>query len=211
MSGTRWTKSGPRRKSCFAQRCPRPRACCGLTQLHSWIRQHGVIEKLNLQAHYNASTNSDPFVLEALITFDKLRTLLHELVVTEAWREFMFPRVKDRVAQKHSMRVYYVVRGGCLASAAWPHPHAGVTTQLYHEAVLLNLFEVLLYHQHCAEALEEEMIELVDVCARKMTLLNARDPSVTPTVYDSAKERFEVEEKQSTAEVRGSVPPCPAH
>lgn len=74
--------------------------------------------------------------------------------------------------------------------------------------MLLNLFEVLLYHQHCAEALEEEMIELVDVCARKMTLLNARDPKVTPAVFDSAKERFEAEDKQSTAQVRG--PPASA-
>lgn len=71
--------------------------------------------------------------------------------------------------------------------------------QLYHEAVLLNLLEVLLYHQHAAEALEDEMIDLVDVCARKMTLLNARDPSVLPRWFANAKERFDWESTAPTA------------
>mmetsp|Transcript_20311 Transcript_20311/g.64900 ORF Transcript_20311/g.64900 Transcript_20311/m.64900 type:complete len:409 (+) Transcript_20311:599-1825(+) len=145
----------------------------------AWIRQHGVIEKLNLQAHHNASANSDPFVLEALITFDKLKTIVNELVVVEAWREFAFPKMHDSIDQRNSMRVYFV---------------------LYHEAVLLNLLEVLMYHQHAAEALEDEMVDLVDVCARKMTLLNARSTSVQPRWFANAKERFDWESTASTAE-----------
>ena len=43
---------------------------------------------------------------------------------------------------------------------------------LYHEATLVNLFEILLYHKHVCESIGEKMIELVDFCARKLTRLN---------------------------------------
>ena len=50
-----------------------------------WMKQHEVIEKLNLQSHQSARTNSEDFVLEALITFEKL-PYSHELIVIETWK-----------------------------------------------------------------------------------------------------------------------------
>lgn len=43
---------------------------------------------------------------------------------------------------------------------------------LYHEATLINLFEVMLYHKHICAAIGESMLELIDYVARKMTKLN---------------------------------------
>jgi hypothetical protein len=36
-----------------------------------------------LQAHHNAQTHSDEFVLELLVSFDKLSALVQELLVIE--------------------------------------------------------------------------------------------------------------------------------
>ena len=116
-----------------------------------WMAQHERIEKLNLQAHHCAMSNSDEFVLEALLTFDKLKVLIHDLVVTEAWVDLVFPTIMEELAGKNAMRTYFV---------------------LYHQASLVNLFEVLMYHKHVCEAGGEMMMEMVDYCARKMMRLN---------------------------------------
>jgi hypothetical protein len=41
--------------------------------IRRWMTQHEYLEKLNLQAHQNARTNTDEFVLEYLISYDKAR------------------------------------------------------------------------------------------------------------------------------------------
>jgi hypothetical protein len=38
-----------------------------------WMRQHESLEQLNLQAHQSAQQAGDEFVLEAFVTFDKLK------------------------------------------------------------------------------------------------------------------------------------------
>lgn len=54
---------------------------------HSWFDQHRRLAKLNLQAHQSAMARSDEYVLEALLTFDKLGVVVHELLAIEAWKE----------------------------------------------------------------------------------------------------------------------------
>ena len=92
-----------------------------------WLDQHAHLEKLNLQAHQSAMTNSDEYIIESLITFDKLDVLIHDLLIIEAWKENVFPKLRSRVAGRNSIRIYFV---------------------LYHEATVVNLLEVLLYHKH---------------------------------------------------------------
>jgi zinc finger MYND domain-containing protein 10 len=133
-----------------------------------WIEQHEVIEKLNLQAHQSARANSEDFVLEALITYEKLSVLIHELIVIETWKDFIYPKIEKDLAKKHSMRAYFV---------------------LYHEATLSNLFEVLFFHDYAVEALEDEMIELVDWCVRRMIYLNALPPDHAKKWTRAAKKR----------------------
>ena len=54
---------------------------------HSWFEQYRRLAKLNLQAHQSAMARSDEYVLEALLTFDKLGVVVHELLAIEAWKE----------------------------------------------------------------------------------------------------------------------------
>lgn len=130
-----------------------------------WMDQHEKLEKLNLQAHHCALSNSDEFVLEAILTFDKLKVLIHDLVITEAWVDLVFPNIMEELAQKNSMRTYFI---------------------LYHQASLINLFEVLLYHKHVCEAGGDMLIELVDYCARKLMRLNG---GYDFSSYDPASEQ----------------------
>jgi len=77
----------------------------------SWVAQHQELERLNAQAHVNARNKSDPFVLEALITFDKLSTIVEMLVTAETWIDRVFPRLQasGSIPDDCSMRAYYMV------------------------------------------------------------------------------------------------------
>lgn len=57
------------------------------THVRSWFDQHRRLAKLNLQAHQSAMARSDEYILEALLTFDKLGVVVHELLAIEAWKE----------------------------------------------------------------------------------------------------------------------------
>lgn len=118
-----------------------------------WLDQHAQMEKLNLQAHQSAVTNSDEYVIESLLTFSKLEVLIHDLLIIEAWKENVFPKLRSRLAGRNSIRTYFV---------------------LYHEATVVNLLEVMLYHKHVCESGGEKMLELVDYVARKLTRLSSR-------------------------------------
>lgn len=158
-----------------------------------WMEQHERVEKLNLQAHHCAMSNSDEFVLEAILTFDKLKVLIHDLVITEAWVDLVFPTILKDLAGKNSMRTYFI---------------------LYHQASLINLLEVLLYHKHVCEAGGELLLELVDYCARKMCRLNGgydfskfdpvgeqqAVPSLSSSANENAKKFLEELEKRTPEE-----------
>lgn len=118
----------------------------------AWMEQHRRIEKLNLQAHQNAMSNSDEYVMEAVLTFDKLGVLIHDLILIEAWKESVYPLLVDDLAGRNNMRLYFI---------------------LYHEATLVNLFEVFFYYKHVIEAAGEKMLDMVDYISRKLTRLNS--------------------------------------
>lgn len=117
----------------------------------AWMEQHARIEQLNIQAHQCALMNHDEFVVEGILTFRKLDSLIFDLLVIEAWKDFVFPLLKEQLAKNNSMRCYFI---------------------LYHETTLMNLFEVLFFHKHVCEAAGEKLIEFVDYLARKLTKLN---------------------------------------
>ncbi|WIA09269.1 hypothetical protein OEZ85_008677 [Tetradesmus obliquus] len=131
-----------------------------------FMKQHDAISKLNLQAHYNAQTHSDEFVLELLLSLDKLSVLVQELLVIEAWKERLLPLLKENLAEHVDSATSYVL--------------------LYHEAAVANLLEVLLFHRHACEALDEDaLLELADWAVRKLTHLN----SGAAHAYANAPER----------------------
>lgn len=157
----------------------------------SWMEQHRRLEKLNLQAHQNAMSNSDEFVMEAVLTFDKLGVLIHDLILIEAWKENIYPLLLDDLAGKNNMRLYFI---------------------LYHEATLVNLFEVFFYYKHVVEAAGDKMLDMVDYISRKLTRLNsanekfrqleltkemsARDPDAAKAFAENLEKRTPKEELQ---------------
>eukprot|EP01031_Cornospumella_fuschlensis_P026726 gene26726-32295_t len=117
----------------------------------AWMEQHRKMEKLNLQAHHNAMSNSDEYIMEAILTFNKIPVLIHDLLLIEAWKESVYPLLKEELSGKNNMRLYFV---------------------LYHEATVVNMLEIFLYYKHFVEAGGEMMIELIDYIARKIVRLN---------------------------------------
>ena len=97
---------------------------------------------------------TDNYVLEAMVTFDKVEVLIHELLVSELWSKKVFSQVRDRVIKRRngSLRCYFV---------------------LYHQAILINLLEVILYHDYVAESAGDAILDLADFCARQVVYLNS--------------------------------------
>uniref|UniRef100_A0A7S3QQL4 Uncharacterized protein n=1 Tax=Dunaliella tertiolecta TaxID=3047 RepID=A0A7S3QQL4_DUNTE len=118
-----------------------------------WNAQGQNIQRLNLQAHYNAQQHAEEFVVELLVSLDKMQVLVQNLLAIEAWKEKVLPHLHRQLARNVDKVVSYMV--------------------LYHEVTLANLLEVTLYHSHAAEALpEEHLLELADWCYRKLRYLN---------------------------------------
>jgi len=117
----------------------------------AWMRQHNLIEQLNIQAHKNAVTRHDEFVVEAILEYEKIPTLIHHLLCTEAWKEKIFPLIYSNVKLSACIKVYVA---------------------LYHEATVCNLLEVLLYHANACENGGDSICELADYCYRKLVKLS---------------------------------------
>jgi len=133
-----------------------------------WLKQHELLNKLNMQAHVNAMMRADEFVMESLSSLDKMKMLIYDLIVTEIWKEKVLPYLKDHLANMRSYRPYLAI---------------------YHEAVILNLLEVSLFHRTAIEASENFILELIDYAYRKLSnLLQKPRPKV--------KENLKVEDLQ---------------
>ncbi|KAJ3043064.1 Zinc finger MYND domain-containing protein 10 [Rhizophlyctis rosea] len=140
-----------------------------------WMKHHEVLEKLNIQAHANAVSQSEEYVTEALVTFDKIPNLIHDLLVTETWKSKIFPSLHSQgVTKKNSLKAYFM---------------------LYHEATLVNLLEIALFNKDACIAAGDAVLDLIDYCARKLTLLNAWE-DVNFEETKTAKDLLNVDESQ---------------
>jgi len=120
-----------------------------------WFRQHENIDRLNIQAHKNALGGTDEFVMDTFVTLDKITTLVMELLSAETWKHKIFPLIKKDVAELSSIKSYMC---------------------LYHEASIVNLMEVMLYHRTACESSEDALVELIDYCYRKFVdIINKAD------------------------------------
>jgi hypothetical protein len=151
----------------------------------AWMKQHEVLEKLNLQAHHCVLSQSDNFVMEDLVTYEKVALLVRELLVVEAWRERIFPGVIKTLR-------------ALLADPATVRDAHGATLRLYfilyHEATLANLLEVVLYHDYVMAAADEMILELVDYGARCVARLGAaaadgETPHIDPHVSEDGSRK----------------------
>lgn len=159
----------------------------------AWMKQHVAIERLNQQAHASAREKSDEFVLEAMVTFDKMETLVYDLVLVEAWREHVFPLLKTDICGGE---------GGDLSEKRAKARTSRAYFVLYHEATVVNFLEILCYHAHSLSAARDSTVDLLDYCARRLAQLQGRceifrESSATTAVKRTAREVAEELETMS--------------
>lgn len=120
---------------------------------HPWFQQQAWAEKLNLQSHANAKGHVADFVLEYIISHDKVTTFVHELLVMEVWKEKLFPLLGQHLSQHVDSVSAYML--------------------LFYEASVANLLEMVFFEDQAFEALADDYsIELVDWCTRQLVYLH---------------------------------------
>ncbi|XP_031702332.1 zinc finger MYND domain-containing protein 10 [Anarrhichthys ocellatus] len=130
-----------------------------------WFRQHAHIEKLNMQAILNASAVHDEFVMELLVSYGKIPVLVHEMILVQVWKHKVFPilcQLED-FNPKDTFHLYMVI---------------------HHEATIINLLETIMYHKDSCEAAGDSVLDLVDYCHRKLTLLVSKATREAATAHD---------------------------
>uniref|UniRef100_A0A8B9LIU2 Zinc finger MYND-type containing 10 n=1 Tax=Astyanax mexicanus TaxID=7994 RepID=A0A8B9LIU2_ASTMX len=118
----------------------------------AWFRQHEYIEKLNMQAILNASANQEEFIKDLFVSLGKIPILVHGMILVEIWKHKVFPilcQLQD-FSPKSTFPLYMVI---------------------HHEATIINLLETIMYHKESCEAADDAVLDLVDYCHRKLTLL----------------------------------------
>ena len=80
-----------------------------------WFKQHETLDRLNIQAHKNAMNSSDEYVMESFVTFDKMKTLIYDLLMTEVWKEELYPLLKKELNEVNSIRSYMAVSKSTLS------------------------------------------------------------------------------------------------
>nr|XP_016925736.2 zinc finger MYND domain-containing protein 10 homolog [Drosophila suzukii] len=114
-----------------------------------WLEVHEMIIKLSQQASLELSQNREEEVKEFLISRDKLRLLIHEAYCVTMWKTRVLPHILE----------------------IDPNPQATflIYTVLYHEAALVALLDVCLYHPSGCETLQESVLDLIDYCAQAVS------------------------------------------
>ncbi|KAH8315709.1 zinc finger MYND domain-containing protein 10 homolog [Drosophila kikkawai] len=111
-----------------------------------WLEVHEMVIKLSQQAALELAQNREEEVKEFLISRDKLRLLIHEAYCVTLWKTRVLP---------HLLEID-------------PNPQATflIYTVLYHEASVVALLDMCLYHPSGCETLQESVMDLVDYCAQ---------------------------------------------
>ncbi|KAG9332458.1 hypothetical protein JZ751_014556 [Albula glossodonta] len=130
-----------------------------------WFKQHEYIEKLNMQAILDATGGHDEFVKEQLVSLGKIPTLIHEMILVEAWKVKIFPIL-------------------CQLQDFNPQSTFPLYMVIHHEATIINVLETIMYHRDSCEAAEDSVLDLVDYCHRKLTLLVGRSESGDSPLQD---------------------------
>ncbi|RUS71390.1 hypothetical protein EGW08_020845 [Elysia chlorotica] len=119
-----------------------------------WFQQHEHLEKLNMQAVVNASAKEDEYVKDFFISHDKITLLIKDLLMTEIWKQHIFPELIDMEFKPKTTFSLYMV--------------------LYHEATVVNLLETMMFYKETCEVADDSVLDLVDYCYRKLCFLVAK-------------------------------------
>nr|KAF6421564.1 zinc finger MYND-type containing 10 [Molossus molossus] len=147
-----------------------------------WNQQHENLEKLNMQAILDATASQGEPIQELLVTHGKIPTLVGELIAVEMWKQKVFPvlcKLEDFKPQ-NTFPIYMVV---------------------HHEASIINLLETVFFHKEVCESAEDTVLDLVDYCHRKLTLLVARSGHGGPPEEEEFQYNTPMKELQKQAEL----------
>ncbi|XP_036905539.1 zinc finger MYND domain-containing protein 10 isoform X2 [Sturnira hondurensis] len=147
-----------------------------------WSQQHENLEKLNMQAILDATASQGEPIQELLVTHGKIPTLVEELIAVEMWKQKVFPvlcKLEDFTPQ-NTFPIYMVV---------------------HHEASIINLLETVFFHKEVCESAEDTVLDLVDYCHRKLTLLVARTGHGGPPEEEESQNSTPMQELQKQAEL----------
>lgn len=113
---------------------------------NKWLEVHEMIIKLSQQAALEVSEHREEEVKEFLISRDKLSVLIHEAYCVNLWKTRVLP---------HLLEID-------------PNPQATflIYTVLYHEAAVVALLDLCLYHPSGCESLQDSVLDLIDYCAQ---------------------------------------------
>ena len=121
-----------------------------------WLQQSEYVQRLNQQAHLDALTHHDEYIVDCVLLHNRLTTLIHHLLTLEAYTQHVIPHILPHLTASKgptisaSLRLYLIC---------------------YQQPVLCNLLECLLYHSSLLTHADESLVELVDHCVRKVRLL----------------------------------------
>ena len=78
-----------------------------------WSRQMSMMEELNVQAAVEAGRGGEENVRQTLVEKQKMPLIVHEILVTEIWRENVLPRILKQAKPESSFQVLNIsdVRG----------------------------------------------------------------------------------------------------
>ncbi|KAI8912721.1 hypothetical protein EDD86DRAFT_245594 [Gorgonomyces haynaldii] len=110
-----------------------------------WMIQHEAIERLNIQAHRNVQNNSEEYITEAF-----MRTLVHDLILIQTWKQQVYPLVKKELISDDSMTAYFLN---------------------YHEATVINLLELLFFNKDAVIAVGDWIHDLNEMISQKINYL----------------------------------------
>ncbi|XP_046950836.1 zinc finger MYND domain-containing protein 10 isoform X3 [Lynx rufus] len=147
-----------------------------------WNQQHENLEKLNMQAILDATASQGEPIQELLVTHGKIPMLVEELIAVEMWKQKVFPvlcRLEDFKPQ-NTFPIYMVV---------------------HHEASIINLLETVFFHKEVCESAEDAVLDLIDYCHRKLTLLVARSSRGGPPEEEECQSSTPMQELQKQAEL----------
>ncbi|XP_006892933.1 PREDICTED: zinc finger MYND domain-containing protein 10 [Elephantulus edwardii] len=147
-----------------------------------WNQQHENLEKLNIQAILDATASQGEPIQELLVTHGKIPVLVEDLITVEMWKQKVFPvlcKLEDFMPQ-NTFPIYMVI---------------------HHEASIINLLETVFFHKEVCESAEDTILDLVDYCHRKLTLLVARSHCDSLPKEEGSQDITPMQELQQQAEL----------
>lgn len=100
-----------------------------------------------MQTHVNAIMKTDEFILEECASHDKIKLLIYDLIVSETWKRKVLPLLKHDYEKMNTFRSYIAI---------------------YHEAVVCNLLEILMYYRTAIDVSGDFLIDLVEYSHSKL-------------------------------------------